>query len=60
MAVEKNQGGDRARSRININEAYQLFDWAEKLGISTGLLRRTVQAVGRDPAAVRQYLQAAR
>lgn len=60
MAVEKNISADRHRARINVNEAHQLFDWAEKLGVSTGLLRRTVQIVGRDAATVQQHLKGAR
>lgn len=60
MNFEKIRSAGRDRTRINVNEANQLFDWAEKLGVSTGLLRRTVQAVGRDAATVQQHLKAAR
>jgi hypothetical protein len=54
MADDKTKTGKPDRDRINVNEAYELRDWAAKFGISEGKLRDTVTKVGpmaKDVAA---------
>jgi hypothetical protein len=46
MADDKGKRGGADRSRININEDYELRDWSEKWGVSADELRRAVQKVG--------------
>lgn len=51
--------GERGRpdcDRINVNEDYELRDWAKKFGVSPEEVRRAVQQVGDRADAVRQHL----
>jgi hypothetical protein len=44
------------RSRINVDEPYEVRYWTEALGVSEAKLREAVIAVGTSADAVRRYL----
>ncbi|UKT65705.1 DUF3606 domain-containing protein [Pedobacter mucosus] len=44
------------RSRININESYEVDYWSNKFGVSKDKLKATVQIVGTSVKAVENYL----
>jgi len=52
----ENRGG-RDRSRININEEYEVRHLTEKLGVSADDVREAVRAVGDDREKVEEYLR---
>jgi len=54
---DKSKTGKADDSRINVNEAYELQYWSEKLNVSKDRLREAVQAVGTAVEAVRKYLK---
>jgi hypothetical protein len=56
MADDLRNPGRPDRDRINVNEDYELRDWAKKFGVSPEELRRAVQQVGDRADAVRQHL----
>jgi hypothetical protein len=47
----------RDRSRVNINEDYELGYWTKELGCTTTKLRNAVKAVGRVVENVRLHLK---
>lgn len=51
----KKAGADR--TRININESYEVDYWANKFGISKDKLKATVQIIGSNADEVEQYLK---
>ncbi|WP_205942937.1 DUF3606 domain-containing protein [Pedobacter frigidisoli] len=54
---DKQKTGGADRSRININEAYELDYWSEKFGISKDKLKAAVQVVGTSAVGVEDYLK---
>jgi hypothetical protein len=44
------------RSRININEDYEVRDWCKSLGVAEDKLRKAVAAVGDRADKVREHL----
>ncbi|HYX47962.1 MAG TPA: DUF3606 domain-containing protein [Sphingomicrobium sp.] len=56
MADNLSNRGSPDRDRINMNEDYEVRDWAKKLGVSEEELRRAVAQVGDRADAVRQHL----
>ena len=46
MADDRTQRGGQDRSRINVNQDYEVRDWAKKFGVSPDELKKAVQAVG--------------
>lgn len=56
MADDVTNRGRPDRDRINVNEDYEVRDWAEKFGVSPDELKRAVQQVGDRADAVRQHL----
>ncbi len=56
MADDKTKTGAADRTRINVNEDYELHYWAKALGVSADELRAAVKAVGPTAAAVRDHL----
>lgn len=60
MADDKNNRGPVDRSRINVNEDYELRYWTEKLGCSAEQLKAAVQAAGTSVPAVQAQLKSAR
>ena len=56
MADDKTRSGGQDRTRINVHEAYELRDWAEKFGVSADELQAAVAAVGTQASDVEAYL----
>lgn len=48
--------GSQDRSRINVNEPWELRYWTKELGLSEDELREAVKAAGTSVSAVRQHL----
>ena len=46
MADDKTKPGGQDRSRININEDYEVRDWSKKFGVTEDQLKDAVKAVG--------------
>lgn len=46
MSDDKTNSGGQDRKRINLNEEYEVRDWAEKFGVSAERLREAVGKVG--------------
>lgn len=53
---DKNNTGYQDRSRINVNEDYEVQYWTEKLGITKAELVQAVELVGTSAAAVEEYV----
>jgi uncharacterized protein DUF3606 len=51
---DKNNRGTADRSRIDVNEDYEVRYWTETLGVSAERLREVVARVGTSADAVRQ------
>ncbi|GHD03474.1 hypothetical protein GCM10007320_63590 [Pseudorhodoferax aquiterrae] len=60
MADDKTKSGGSDRTRINVNEDYELRDWASKLSVTPERLKEAVQAVGSSADKVEQYLRDAK
>ena len=56
MADDKSKVGGQDRTRININEDYEVRDWCRALGVTEDELRRAVAAVGDQADKVRTHL----
>ena len=53
--TSKSHGQDR--KRINVNQAYELRDWAKSMHTTPERVKEAVQAVGDRVDKVRQYLK---
>jgi hypothetical protein len=53
----KTKVGSPDKDRINVNEAYELRDWADKFGVSHAKLKAAVEAVGTSAKKVEAYLK---
>lgn len=60
MADDKSKTGGRDRQRINVNEAYELRDWAAKFDVTSEQLKQAVAQVGDRAAEVEQHLKGKR
>jgi hypothetical protein len=60
MSDDKSQTGGQDRTRISLNEDYEVRDWANKFGVTPDQLKAAVQAVGNDAAAVEAHLKGKR
>lgn len=58
MADDKTLSGGQDRTRINVNEDYELRDWSKKFGVTPEELREGVEAVGPTVAAVEKHFAA--
>ena len=56
MPDDKSQVGGQDRSRINVNEEYELRDWSKSLGVTPEQLKNAVAAVGDRADKVREHL----
>ena len=56
MADDKSKPGGQDRTRININEDYELRDWSKKFGVSPEELKKAVAKVGNNAADVMKHL----
>ena len=59
MSDDKLKRGGQDRQRINIHEAYELRDWAEKFGVSQEQLKDAVARVGDRADEVERFLKSA-
>ena len=57
MPDDKSKRGGQDRTRIDVSEAYEVRDWAKKLGVSEDDLKAAVSKVGDRAAAVAIYLK---
>jgi len=57
MADDKTKTGGQDRARINVNEDYELRDWANSLNTTPERIKQAVQAVGDRAEKVREYLK---
>jgi predicted transcriptional regulator len=57
MADNTNNRGGQDRQRIDVNQDYELRDWAEKFSVSQEELREAVKAVGTRASDVEEYLR---
>lgn len=53
---DKTNRGEPDRSKINVNEPYEVKYWSEKFGVRPPELRLAVERVGTSPDAVRKAL----
>ena len=58
MADDKSKPGAQDRTRINVNEDYELRDWSKKFGVTADQLKAAVKAVGTNAQAVEAHLKA--
>ena len=56
MSDNKLNRGEPDRSRINLDEDYEVKYWTRHLGVSAEELKRLVDKVGNSAAAVRKEL----
>ena len=57
MADDPKKSGGQDRTRININQDYELRDWSKKFGVTPEQLKAAVSAVGDSAAAVERHLK---
>lgn len=53
---DKKKTGSPDKDLINVNEAYELRDWADKFGVTHAKLKAAVNAVGTSAKKVEAYL----
>ena len=56
MSDDTSKSGGQDRQRINVNQDYELRDWAKSLDTTPERLKEAVQAVGDRAEKVREYL----
>jgi HAMP domain-containing protein len=56
MPDDKSKTGAQDRARINVNQDYELRDWAASLGVTPDELKQAVKAVGTQADDVRRHL----
>lgn len=57
MSDDKTKPGGQDRTRINVNEDYELRDWSKKFNVTPEQLKAAVKAVGTSASAVEQHLK---
>jgi hypothetical protein len=57
---DKTKVGGQDRTRINVNEDYELRDWSKKFGVTPDQLKAAVQAVGTSADKVEAHLKGSR
>jgi hypothetical protein len=56
MADDKSKSGGQDRTRIDVNEDYELRDWARKLNVTPDRLKAAVKEVGTAAKDVEKHL----
>jgi hypothetical protein len=56
MSDDKTKTGGQDRERINVNEDYELRDWARSLNTTPERIKEAVAAVGDRAEKVREYV----
>ncbi len=54
---DKTKRGGQDRTRINVNQDYELRDWSDKFGVTKEELKAAVEAVGDQASAVESHLK---
>lgn len=57
MSDDKTKTGGQDRTRINVNEAYELDHWSKKFGITREQLKEAVARAGDRADAVEEFLK---
>jgi hypothetical protein len=57
MSDDKTKVGGQDRERINVNEDYELRDWAKSMNTTPERIKEAVQAVGDRAEKVRAYIR---
>jgi hypothetical protein len=57
MSDDLGNRGGQDRTRIDVNQDYELRDWAKKFGVTPQQLKEAVQAVGTKAADVEKHLK---
>ena len=57
MSDDKSKPGGQDRSRISVNEDYEVRDWSKKFGVSAEQLKAAVKAVGSNAKDVEAHLK---
>jgi hypothetical protein len=60
MADDKTKANGPDRDRINVNQDYELRDWAKKFNASTDQVKEAVKAVGDRADDVEMHLKGSR
>ena len=60
MADDKTRANGPDRDRINVNQDYELRDWAKKFNASPEQIKEAVNAVGDRAADVEMHLKGSR
>jgi hypothetical protein len=60
MADDKTKANGPDRDRINVNEDYELRNWAKKFNASPDQIREAVKAVGDRADEVEMHLKGSR
>jgi hypothetical protein len=58
MSDDKSNRGPADRSRIDLNEDYEVAYWTKELGVAKAKLEDAVRAVGSSAEKVREHLKA--
>ena len=56
MSDDTSKRGAGDRSRINLEQDYEVRDWTKSLGVSEAELTAAVKAVGNSAEKVKEYL----
>jgi hypothetical protein len=57
MSDNLQKAGAQDRSRINVNEEWEVRHWTQALGVSKEELEQAVKQVGPSAVAVREHLK---
>lgn len=57
MADDKTKTGGQDRTRINVNEDYEVQYWTKKFGVTAEQLKAAVKDAGTNAAAVEAHLK---
>ena len=55
---DKSKAGPQDAQRVNVNEDYELRDWAKRFGVTKEQLKKAVEKVGPMAKDVERELQA--
>ena len=56
MSDDKTKRGAADRSRISLEQDYEVRDWSKSLGVTEAELKAAVKAVGNSAVKVKEYL----
>ncbi len=57
MSDDKQKSGGQDRTRINVNEDYELRDWSKKFNVTPDELKRAVASAGTKAEDVERHLK---